>query len=48
MGGRALDKQYKAIKASPTISSVLQSGSYGIYQIRTPVNKESVSNEHSK
>jgi hypothetical protein len=46
VGGGALDKQYKAIKASPTISSILHSGPYGIYRIRKPVNKESVSYDH--
>ena len=46
--GGASDKQYKAIKASPAISSILQSGPYGIYNIRKPVNKESVSNDHIK
>ena len=45
MGGGALDKQYKG---SPTISSILHSGPYGIYYIRKPVNKESVSNDHIK
>ena len=38
--GGALDKQYKAIKASQTISSILHSGPYGICRIRKPVNKE--------
>jgi hypothetical protein len=47
-GGRALDKQYNAIKASPTISSILHSGPYGSYHIRKPVNKESVSNDFIK
>jgi hypothetical protein len=47
-GGGALDKQYKAIKASPTISSILHSGPFGIHHIRKPVNKESVSNYHTK
>ena len=46
VGGGALDKQYKAIKASPTISSILHRGPYGIYHIRKPVNKESVSDDH--
>ena len=40
VGGGALDKQYKAIKASPTICSILHSGLYGIYHIGKPVNKE--------
>ena len=48
VGGGASDKPYKAIKASPTISSVLHSGPYGVYHIRKPVNKESVSNNHIK
>ena len=48
VGGGALDIQYKAIKASPTISSILHSGPYGIYHVRKPVNKESVSNDHIK
>jgi len=47
-GWGALDKQYKALKASPTISTTLHSGPYGIYHIRKPVNKESVSNDHIK
>jgi hypothetical protein len=47
-GGGALDKQYKAIKASPTISSILHSGPYGSYRIRKPFNKESVSYDHIK
>jgi hypothetical protein len=40
VGGGGLDKQYKAIKAIPTISSILHTGPYGIYHIRKPVNKE--------
>jgi hypothetical protein len=47
-GWGALYKQQKAIKASPAISSTLHSGPYGIYHIRKPVNKESVSNEYIK
>jgi hypothetical protein len=47
-GGGALDKQHKAIKASPTISSILHSGPYGIYHIKKIVNKESVSYYHIK
>jgi hypothetical protein len=47
-GGGALDKQYKALKASPTISSILHSGPFGIYHIIKPVNKESVSYYHIK
>ena len=47
-GGVALDKQYKAIRASPTICSILHSDPYGIYRIRKPVNKESVSYDHIK
>jgi hypothetical protein len=39
VGGGGLDKQYKAIKPSPTISSILHSGPYGIYYIRKPLNK---------
>ena len=46
VGGGALDKQYKVIKASQTISSILHRGPYGIYHIRKPVNKESVSDDH--
>ena len=45
VGGATSDKQYKAIKASPTISSILHSG---LYHIRKPVNKESVSIDHFK
>jgi hypothetical protein len=48
VGGGELDKQYEAIKASPTVSSILHIGPYGIYLIRKPVNKESVSNDHIK
>jgi hypothetical protein len=48
VGGEELDKQYEAIKASPTVSSILHSGPYGIYRIRKPVNKESVSSDHIK
>ena len=40
VGGGALDKQYKAIKASPTISSVLHIGPYGLRRIGKPVNKK--------
>jgi hypothetical protein len=47
-GGGALDKQYKAIKASPTISSILHSGPYGSYHIRKTFNKESVFCDHIK
>jgi len=43
-----MDKQYKAIKASPTISSILQSSPYGIYFIRKSLKKESVSTAHIK
>ena len=46
--GGALDKQYKVIKACPTVSSILHSGPYGIYHIRKSVNKESVSNGYIK
>jgi hypothetical protein len=46
VGGGGLDKQHKAIKASPTISCVLHSSPYGIFHIRKPVNKESVSSDH--
>jgi len=48
VGKGALEKQYKAIKASPTISSILHSGPYGIYHVRKPVNKESASSDHIK
>jgi len=48
VGGGASDKPYKAIKASPTISSILHSGPYGVYHIRKPGNKESVSSDHIK
>jgi hypothetical protein len=48
VGGGGLDKQYEAIKASPTVSSILRSGPYGIYHIRKSVNKESVSIDHIK
>jgi hypothetical protein len=47
-GGGALYKQYKAIKARQTISSMLYSGPYGIYRIRKPFNKESVSYDNIK
>jgi hypothetical protein len=40
VGEGALDTQYKAIKASPTISSVIHSDSYGIYHIGKLVNKK--------
>jgi len=43
-----LDKQYKAIKASPAISSILHNGPYGIYYIRKPLNKGTVSTDHIK
>ena len=43
-----MDKQYKAIKASPTISSILHRGPYDVYRIRKPVNKDSVSSDHIK
>ena len=46
--GGGLDKQNEAIKASPTISSILHSGPYGIYYIRKALNKESVSYDHFK
>jgi hypothetical protein len=48
VGGGALGKQYKAIKASPTISSILHSGPYGSYHIRKPFNKESICNKYIK
>ena len=48
VSGEALDKQYKTIKASAIIFSVLHSGPYGRSHIRKPVNKESVSNDHIK
>jgi hypothetical protein len=48
VGGGALDKQQKAIKASPTISSILLSGPYGSYHIRKPVNKDSICSEYIK
>jgi hypothetical protein len=44
VGGGALDKQYKSIKASLTISNILHSGPC----IGKSVNKESVSNDHIK
>jgi len=47
VGGGASDKQYKAIKASPTISSVLHSGPYGVYHIRKPVVYEETTNPSS-
>jgi hypothetical protein len=48
VGVGGLDTQYKAFKASPTISSILHSGPYGSSNIRKHVNKESVSNYHIK
>jgi hypothetical protein len=48
VGGGGLDKQYKAIKSSPTLSTILHCGPYGNYHIRKPVNKEIVSNDHIK
>jgi hypothetical protein len=48
VGGGALDKQQKAIKASPTISSILHNDPYGSYHIRKPVNKESICIEYIK
>jgi hypothetical protein len=47
-GWGALDKQHKAIKFSPTISSILHIGPYGSYHIRKPVNKKSSSSDHIK
>jgi hypothetical protein len=46
VGGGALDKQYKAIKASPAIFSILHSGPYGSYHVRKPVNNISICNEY--
>jgi hypothetical protein len=48
VGWGVLDKQYIAIKAGPSMSNVLHSGPNGIYYIRKPVGKESVSNDHIK
>jgi hypothetical protein len=48
VGGGELDEQYKAIKASLTISSILHSGPYGSYHIRKPDNKECICNEYIK
>ena len=39
VGGGALDKEYNAIKASPTLSNILHSGPYGIYHVNVNVNK---------
>jgi hypothetical protein len=48
VGVGGLDKQHRAIKASPIIPSILHSGPYDIYHITKPVNKESVSKDHIK